>query len=269
MEQRSSLGSSYERPVFVLIHSPFLGPTSWLQVAQEFEHRGYCAVVPSLRGLADAAGAQWRYAVSAVRAATSGTDAPLVLVAHGDACRMLPAIGRAVSREVLGLMFVDGCLPPEVGPGRLASEKFVERVRSLIHDGADPRASWFRHELPRGKAGDDAVRALMHERAPRLPLSYFHDRVPMPQDWTQGHCAYLCLSDETGGESAARARSYGWPVAAIRGAHHLSIVTDPEAVTAVLLDLAGVLNTPISHQNTKVSLVPVAARRGRLSATYR
>src|ERR1700738_950736 len=99
MDGRSSLGSSDERPAFVLIHSPVLGPTSWLPVAQEFDHRGYRAVVPSLRGLAEAPAPQWRYGVSAVRAATVGVDSPLVLVAHGDACRVLPAIGRNVPNE--------------------------------------------------------------------------------------------------------------------------------------------------------------------------
>ena len=243
-------GFRRERPVFVLVHSPLLGTTSWSRVAEEFYRRGYSALVPSLRGLAYAAGPQWRYAVSAVRAATVDVESPLVLVAHGDACRVLPAIGRYLPNRVLGLVFVDGCLPPEVGPGQLASAQFLERVRSLVRAGADPRASWFASELPRPTAVEDpAVLALMHE-SNRLPLSYFHDRVPMPDGWTRDRCAYLWLSDEKGAEGAARARAFGWPMAGIAGAHHLSIVTDPEAVTAVLLDLATELITP-AIQNTR------------------
>jgi hypothetical protein len=131
-------GFRRERPVFVLVHSPLLGTTSWSRVAEEFYRRGYSALVPSLRGLAYAANPQWRYAVSAVRAATVDVESPLVLVAHGDACRVLPAIGRHLRNRVLGLVFVDGCLPPEVGPGELASAQFLERVRSLVRGGADP-----------------------------------------------------------------------------------------------------------------------------------
>ena len=104
-------------------------------------------------------------------AATVGVDSPLVLVAHGDACRVLPAIGRNVPNEVIGLMFVDGCLPPEVGPGLLASERFLERVRALVRDGADPRSSWFRHEVPVGTASvtvtdPDAVPPLLTTDSP-------------------------------------------------------------------------------------------------------
>jgi hypothetical protein len=198
--------------------------------------------------------------MSAVRAATVGIGSPVVLVGHGDACRFLPAIGRDLPNEVLGFVFVDGCLPPDSGRGLLASERFLERVRSVIRDGADPRSSWFRCELPRCTAIEDrAVRAVMSERA-RLPLFYFHDRVPMPAGWAKRPRAYLCLGEQTGCVGAARARAYGWPVATLRGAHHLSIGTDPEAVTAVLLELTGELSAPASYKNT--DRIGTHARRG-------
>ncbi|HEY6396397.1 MAG TPA: hypothetical protein VIX82_02980 [Solirubrobacteraceae bacterium] len=240
-------GSRYEGPAFVLVHSPLLGPTCWFPVAHELEDRGHRAVVPSLRGMADSAAPQWRYAVSAVRAELAEIDSAVVLVTHGDACRVLPAIGRYLPQEVLGRLFVDGCLPPEAGPGLLGSARFLAHVRSLIREGADPHTSSLRHELPLQMGLEDrVVRGVIHGRA-RLPLSYYHDRVPMPQRWADGRCAYLRLSEETGGESAAQARAYGWPTAAIRGAHHLSIVTDAEAVTAVLLDLASELSASGFH----------------------
>src|ERR1700680_523091 len=97
-------GSRREGPVFVLVHSPHLGPTCWFPVAHELEDRGYCAVVPSLRGMADSAAPQWRYAVSAVRAEIAEIESAVVLVAHGDACRVLPAIGRYLPNEVVGLL---------------------------------------------------------------------------------------------------------------------------------------------------------------------
>jgi hypothetical protein len=274
MDDGFSFGRSYARPVFVLIHSPLLGPASWMPAAEDFYRRGYCALVPSLRGLADAAGPQWRYAISAVRAATVGVDSPLMLVAHGDACRLLPAVARNLTGEVLGLMFVDGCLPPEAGSSRLASEPFLERVRSLIRDGADPRASWFHHEIPVPTACEHrAVRALLHDRT-RLPLAYFSDRVPMPEGWNRDRCAYVCLSEQAGADSAAQARSYGWPVVTIPGAHHLSIVTDAEAVTAVLLDLAGELTAApprsrIRPSGTRRHRAQTPLQSGRLGGATR
>jgi hypothetical protein len=41
-------------PVFVLIHSPLIGPKTWLPVADELVRRGREALVPSLLGVAAA-----------------------------------------------------------------------------------------------------------------------------------------------------------------------------------------------------------------------
>ena len=40
--------------VFVLVHCPLVGLSTWLPVAQELERRGYNTVVPSLLGIAAA-----------------------------------------------------------------------------------------------------------------------------------------------------------------------------------------------------------------------
>jgi hypothetical protein len=59
----------------------------------------------------------------------------------------------------------------------------------------------------------------------------------MPAGWRRRRCAYLLLSPVSYGESAARARAAGWPVADIPDGHHLSIVTDPVAVADALVGL--------------------------------
>jgi len=90
---------------------------------------------------------------------------------------------------------------------------------------------------------DAALRSALEGEMPRLPLSYFDARVRMPDGWPEWPCAYLLLSPDTYyGESAARARNLGWPVSDLPGAHHLSIVTDPVAVTDSLLGLERALN---------------------------
>jgi hypothetical protein len=62
-------------PVFVLIHSPLVGPTSWSPVGQKLERRGRDAVVPSLLGVAEAPPPQWWHVPDAVQAATAQTHA--------------------------------------------------------------------------------------------------------------------------------------------------------------------------------------------------
>jgi hypothetical protein len=79
-------------PVFVLVHSPLVGPTTWSQVARELEQREREAVVPSLLGIARAEAPQWRHAPEAVRAATASTPGPIVLVGHSGAGPLLPTI---------------------------------------------------------------------------------------------------------------------------------------------------------------------------------
>jgi pimeloyl-ACP methyl ester carboxylesterase len=98
-------------PVLVLIHSPLVGPASWLAVADEFARRGREAVVPSLLGVPAAPAPQWRHVPEVVRGATAQTAAPVVLVGHSGAGLLLPVIADAVDVEVAGLVFVDSRLP--------------------------------------------------------------------------------------------------------------------------------------------------------------
>ena len=54
------VASTSREPAFVLVHSPLVGPTSWLPVARELERRGRVAVVPLLLGVAEAPEPRWR-----------------------------------------------------------------------------------------------------------------------------------------------------------------------------------------------------------------
>jgi hypothetical protein len=84
---------------------------------------------------------------------------------------------------------------------------------------------------------DDRLRASLEDEMPRLPLSYFDASVPVPDGWNARPCAYLLLSGEAYGESAADARARGWPVAEIPGVQHLAMATKPIPVTDALLEL--------------------------------
>ena len=78
-------------PVFVLIHSPLVGPTTWMSVADELVRGGREAVVPSLLGVVAAAASQWRHVPEVVHAATANTAGPVALVGHSGAGPLLPA----------------------------------------------------------------------------------------------------------------------------------------------------------------------------------
>jgi hypothetical protein len=221
----------------VLIHSPLVGPGTWVPVANELERRGRHVVVPSLLGVADAPPPHWRRCPDAVRAATKCIAGPLMLVGHSGAGPLLPAIAGVLPGEV-ALIFVDAFLPPPKGTVPLAEPQFMEQLRGLARNGVlPPWSTWFGEAGLRGIVHDDRVLAELEQEMPRLPLAYFEASVPAPAGWDRRPCAYLLFANDPYGSSAADARSRGWPVVELRGAHHLTLVTDPISVADALLRL--------------------------------
>jgi pimeloyl-ACP methyl ester carboxylesterase len=234
----ADLDQGEREPVFVLVHSPLVGPTSWMPVAQEFERRGRGAVVPSLLGVAAAPVPQWRHVPDAVRSATSELRARILLVGHSGAGLLLPVIAEAVTVEVAALVFVDSFLPPAEGQMALAPAELLERLRSMATgDALPPWSSWFGADAMRALVPDERLRAALEREMPRLPLSYFEASVRLPDAWNRRPCGYLLLSAGAYGQSAGEARALGWPVREIAGVQHLAIVTDAVPVTEALLDL--------------------------------
>lgn len=221
---------------WTLIHSPLVGPTTWRPVAQELERRGRHAVVPSLAGVAVAAAPQWRHCVEAVRVAADGLS-QLLLVSHSGSGALLPPIAEAASGGIAGLIFVDSSIPPSSGHAQLIPSALMQRLANLAIDGQlPPWSEWFGDEVMEELVPDAALRAALVAEMPRLPLSYFEASVPMPADWDELPCSYLLLS-ETYRQSADEARDRGWPVVELPRGNHLSLVTDPVAVTTALLQL--------------------------------
>jgi pimeloyl-ACP methyl ester carboxylesterase len=232
------VASGERDPVFVLIHSPLVGPTSWSPVAHELERRGRVAVVPSLLGVAGAAAPQWRHVPDAVGAATARIRKPLVLVGHSGGGLLLPVIADALTAEVAALVFVDSFLPPAAGRLPLAPPAFMDQLHALATDGVlAPWSSWFGEDAMRELVADDRLRAALEAEMPRLPLSYFEASVPLPNGWSGRRCAYLLLSAEAYGQSATQARVRGRLVAQIHDVQHLAIATESVAVTEALLAL--------------------------------
>ena len=79
-------------------------------------------------------------------------------------------------------------------------------------------------------------RATIEADVPRLPIRYYDHVTYVPTGWPQVPAAYLLLS-EAYRDAAEDARSRGWPVRELHR-KHLHMVVDPEAVAAVLVELA-------------------------------
>jgi hypothetical protein len=87
--------------LFVLVHSPSVGPATRSAVAGRLAGAGQAAVVPSLLAVGEGGPPFWPRVTAAVSDALAGTDAagPLVLVAHSNAGVLVPVTREAITGE--------------------------------------------------------------------------------------------------------------------------------------------------------------------------
>jgi len=223
----------------VLVHSPSVGPSTWLPVARRLHLRGVDAVVPDLRHIGTGGPPYWPRVAGVVADAMGQLDdpGPVALVAHSNAGLFLPAVAESSPRPVGAAVFVDAGLPHEDGETPVAPPEFLPLLRGL----ADPRGmlprwtEWWPEEEVAALLPDPRVRAEVVADQPRLPLDYYEQTLPVPASWASVRCGYLQFSPAYDDE-AARARRAGWPVEVVRGGH-LHQVVDPDRVTDVLLDI--------------------------------
>jgi pimeloyl-ACP methyl ester carboxylesterase len=227
--------------VFVLVHSPSVGPSTWHPVASQLRGAGHEAVVPSLLAVGDGEPPFWPNVPAAVRDGVSELDTsqPVVLVVHSNAGLFAPLIARELGRPVACLIFADASIPPAAGETEVAESEFVPFLRGLTgQDGRLPQwTSWWGEEDVAPMLPDPRLRQVITAEQPRLPLAYYLERIPVPAGWDECRCGYLLFSEAYEGE-ADQARSKSWPVRTVPG-QHMHQVVDPVGVTGALLELAG------------------------------
>jgi hypothetical protein len=227
-------------PLFVLVHSPSVGPSTWSPVARRLAAAGSGVVVPSLLSVGDGGPPFWPRAVAAVTAALAGTDPgqPLVLVAHSNAGVFVPVITAGLARPLASLIFADATIPAASGHTPTAEETFLPFLHHLAGpDGRLPRWTdwWDEHDVA-SMFPSEQIRQRVTAEQPRLPLAYYQEQVPAPAGWAEHACAYL-LFGPAYQDQARQARERGWPVHSLPG-EHLHQVVDPHGVAHALLGLA-------------------------------
>jgi hypothetical protein len=218
------------------VHSPLVGPVTWDTLAPAIRALGHEVVVPDLTKMLASGPPYVARQVSAVAEAVAGRRT--VLVGHSGAGPLLPAMGGALA-AVDGYVLLDAGLPT---PGRSwldnAPADFAEHLLRLATDGwLPPWADWWGAEALAELLPDADLRTRFIAGCPRVPVAMLEEVRPAAAFWEASPCGYLRLSDGYRDE-AERARALGWPVAEVTG-HHLSMLTDPDAVAGALLDLAG------------------------------
>ncbi|WP_338697731.1 alpha/beta hydrolase [Streptomyces sp. Q6] len=228
------------RPVFVLVHSPSVGPSTWHPVAEWLAGQGYGVRVPSLQRIGAGDPPFWPQVADAVRAAVQDVpaDRPVVLVAHSNAGLFLPTIRAGLGgRAVAGSVFVDAALPDPAGRTPVAEPAFLEFLRPMAVDGRLPRwTDWWDDADIDPMFPDPVTRRTIVEEQPRLPLSYYEQHIPVPDGWDDHPCSYLLFGPPYE-DLADAARARGWRVARLPG-EHLHQVVDPAGTARLIVELA-------------------------------
>jgi hypothetical protein len=194
--------------MFVLVHSPLVGPLTWGPVAERLD-----APVPSL---VDLKPPYWRSVAEKVAAAITE---PAILVAHSNAGLFVPVIAQAA--PVGGCLIVDGRLPGYTG-------RMHDFLRPMVREDGllPPWTEWWDDVAP--LFPDEQTRAAVCAEVPRLPIGYFEEEIPVPPGWDAKPSAYLRFSEAYVAEAEEAARR-GWAVEHLPGLH-LHQLVDPHAV---------------------------------------
>jgi hypothetical protein len=204
---------------YLLVPSPLLGPASWRPVADALRRAVHHAEVRRVEEVAPRG--------------TEGGD--VVLVPHSNAGLRTPALADAAGATAT--VYVDAALPVGArGHTTAAPAKFRDAHRRLAdeHGILPPWTQWW-DDLG-DLFPDEETRAAVEAEQPRLPLSWFDERIPVPDDWAERPSAYLAFGD-TYAEEQAFARAQGWPVRVLAG-RHLHQLHDPDGVAAAVVDLS-------------------------------
>jgi hypothetical protein len=230
--------------MFVLIHSPLVGPSTWYGVARALRAEGHDVVVPVLHDIDEANVPYWQQHAASVQQAVSlvPTDRPLILVGHSGAGPLLPVIRQQLLQPIAAYVFTDAGIP-RANASRLdllAAEApdWYQSFHAFLRAGGrfpDWRAEDLIDEIPDG----ELRAALVSEIQPRA-LPFWTEPIPVFAGWPDAPCAYLQISTAYN-VPAAQARESGWLYRHLSGGHFLPLV-DPQSVAQALSGMLQDLN---------------------------
>lgn len=226
--------------LFVLIHSPLVGPLTWTLVAREMQQRGVKAVVPALNDSPDSLEPFWKQHAASVGSALAGIpkDTVISLVAHSGAGPLLPAIRRSVANPVEGYVFVDAGIPRD-GATRLdlmrsEDREWAKQFQVALESG-EQYPDWSFDDLQEVIPDESLRRQMVAEIRPR-GLKFFTEPIPVFEGWPDAPCVYMQFSAPYAWPGL-QARQAGWPTYELN-AGHFHMLVDPKTVTDLMLNAA-------------------------------
>lgn len=224
--------------LYILIHSPLVGPLTWTLVADQMRQREFDALIPVLKDAPDTKELFWKQHTNSVSQALApiAKDTFVTLVAHSGAGSLLPVIRHSLLNPVNAYVFVDAGIPVN-GAARLDlmrsedpdwATQFQEYLES---GGVFP--TWSFEDLHEVIPEERLRKQMVAEIQPR-GLDFFTEPIPVFEGWPDALCVYIKLSPPYE-YSAAQARQAGWPTYEL-DAGHFHMLVDPQTVTNLILE---------------------------------
>jgi hypothetical protein len=223
--------------MYILIHSPLVGPLTWSQVAQEMHARRLEVLLPTLEDSPASQDPFWKQHANSVARSISpaSRDTPVILVAHSGAGPLLPAIRKSIPNPICAYVFVDAGIPR------------ADATRLDLMRSEDPEwASEFASDLERGGKfpnwsfddlqeviPDDSLRRQMVSEIRPRGVSFFTEPTPVFAGWPDAPCVYIRFSSPYD-RAALQARAAGWPVYDL-DAGHFHMLVSPVAVADMII----------------------------------
>ncbi|HUE98199.1 MAG TPA: alpha/beta fold hydrolase [Anaerolineales bacterium] len=226
--------------VYVLIHSPLVGPLTWRLVAEEIKGRGFDVLVPPLKDSPGSKDPFWKQHADSVSQALAHVpkDTSMTLVAHSGAGPLLPAIRQSIPNPVHSYVLVDAGIPRH-GATRLDLMKsedpeWAEQFQEELERG-ERFPTWSFDDLQEIIPDDSLRRQMVAELHPR-GLPFFTESIPVFDSWPDAPCIYIQFSAPYE-RPAAQAHQAGWQTHDL-DAGHFHMLVDPAAVTDLILEAA-------------------------------
>jgi hypothetical protein len=225
--------------LYVLIHSPLVGPLTWSLVADRMRQKDPDVIVPTLLDSLDSTEPFWKQHADSVSQALAGIpkDTFLTLVAHSGAGPLLPVVRETLVNPIKAYVFVDAGIPRN-GATRLDLMKsedpeWAKQFQAELERG-ERFPNWSYGDLEEVIPDESLRRQMIAELHPRA-LDFFTEPIPVFEGWHDAPCKYIRFSASYG-RPVRQARQAGWQTYELP-AGHFHMLVDPNAVTDQIIKM--------------------------------